>query len=114
MTTSPSSNRTDELTARGQATRQRIVNAAAELMTAHGVAAVSMLDVRRAANVSGSQLTHYFGDKQSLIRAGIAHQADSVIAAHQAPELGELDSLDALELWAKLNIESLESRDCQG
>jgi TetR/AcrR family transcriptional regulator, transcriptional repressor for nem operon len=30
------------------------------------------------------------------------------------PELGKLDSFEALELWAKLNIESLESRDCQG
>ena len=104
----------EELTKRGQATRDRIVNAAAELMTTQGVAAVSMRDVRDAANVSGSQLTHYFGDKQSLIRAVIEHQADAVIAVHQMPQLGRLDSFDTLELWAKLNIESLEGRNCQG
>ena len=103
----------EELTKRGQATRDRIVNAAAELMTTQGVAAVSMRDVRDAANVSGSQLTHYFGDKQSLIRAVIEHQADAVIAVHQMPQLGRLDTFDKLELWAKLNIESLESRNCQ-
>jgi TetR/AcrR family transcriptional regulator, transcriptional repressor for nem operon len=114
MTTTSTTNSGDELTVRGQATRQRIVNAASQLMTAQGVAAVSMLDVRRAANVSGSQLTHYFGDKQSLIRAVIVHQADAVIELHQAPELGQLDSFEALELWAKLNIESLEARECQG
>jgi len=107
-------NAPEELTSKGQATRARIVGVAADLMTARGVSAVSMLDVRKAANVSGSQLSHYFGDKQSLIRAVIAHQADAVIHLHQAPELGQLDSFNALELWAKLNIESLESRNCQG
>ena len=101
-------------TSRGQATRSRIIAAAAELILARGVAAVSMRDVRAAANVSGSQLSHYFGDKQSLIRAVIAHQADDVIRKHQMPELGQLDSFAALDLWAQLNIESLEAHECQG
>jgi TetR/AcrR family transcriptional repressor of nem operon len=103
-----------QLTPRGQATRERIVRAAAELVFEHGVAAVSMLDVRRAAHVSGSQLSHYFGGKQSLVRAVIAWQAQSVIHVHQMPELGQLDSFAALERWAELNIERLEARGCQG
>jgi TetR/AcrR family transcriptional regulator, transcriptional repressor for nem operon len=102
------------LTSRGQATRERIVAAAAELIYARGVAAVSMRDVRATANVSGSQLSHYFGDKQSLIRAVIAHQADAVIQKHQMPELGQLDSFEQLDRWAQLNIESLEAHECQG
>ena len=110
----PTAPNAEELTTKGQATRARIVGAAADLMTAHGVSAVNMLDVRKAANISGSQLSHYFDNKQSLIRAVIARQADAVIDLHQAPELGELDSFEALELWAKLNIESLESRNCEG
>jgi TetR/AcrR family transcriptional repressor of nem operon len=73
-----------------------------------------MLDVRRAAKVSGSQLSHYFGDKQSLIRAVIAQQGEAVVQAHQIPELGQLDSFGALERWAQLNIQSLRQRDCQG
>src|SRR5690348_15585133 len=101
-------------TDKGRATRERIVTAAAELIFDRGVAAVSMLDVRRAAGVSGSQLSHYFGDKQSLIRAVIARQAEAVIRAHQMPELGQLDSFSALERWAQLNVERLEQRDCQG
>lgn len=104
----------ETLTDRGQATRDRIVTTAAELMVKRGVAAVSMRDVRATASVSGSQLSHYFGDKQSLIRAVIAHQADDVIRKHQMPELGELDSFDALDLWARLNIESLEAQHCRG
>src|ERR1700759_2671638 len=85
----------ETLTSRGQATRERIVAAAADLIFASGVATVSMRDVRAAANVSGSQLSHYFGDKQSLIRAVIAHQADAVVHAHQSPDLGQLDSFAA-------------------
>jgi AcrR family transcriptional regulator len=104
----------ERLTSRGQATRERIVDAAAQLILDRGVAAVSMRDVRGAANVSGSQLSHYFGDKQSLIRAVIAHQADAVVLVHQMPELGQLDSFEALDRWAELNIESLESKDCRG
>jgi TetR/AcrR family transcriptional regulator, transcriptional repressor for nem operon len=104
----------DGLTSKGQATRDRIVSAAADLIFDRGVAAVSMLDVRRAATVSGSQLSHYFGDKQSLTRAVIARQAEAVIQAHQMPELGQLDSFTALERWAQLNIQRLQQRDCQG
>jgi AcrR family transcriptional regulator len=102
------------LTSRGQATRERIVSAAAELIFERGVAAVSMRDVRQAASVSGSQLSHYFGDKQSLIRAVIAHQGEAVVQAHQMPELGQLDSFEALDRWAQLNIDSLERHHCQG
>jgi AcrR family transcriptional regulator len=75
---------------------------------------MSMRDVREVASVSGSQLSHYFGDKQSLIRAVIAHQADAVVRVHQMPELGQLDSFRTLDLWARLNVESLQSQDCQG
>ena len=111
----PPANATHEpLTSRGQATRERIVNAAADAILDRGVAAVSMRDVRTAANVSGSQLSHYFGDKQSLIRAVIAHQADAVVHAHQTPDLGQLDTLAALDRWAELNIQSLQRRDCRG
>src|ERR1700749_3126348 len=93
------------LTRKGQATRERIVRAAAALIFERGAGAVTMLDVRRAAGVSGSQLDHYFGDKHSLLGAVIALQADDVVAGHQMPELDRLDSFTALERWAELNIE---------
>jgi AcrR family transcriptional regulator len=102
------------LTRKGLATRDRIVRAAAELIFHHGATAVSMLDVRRAAGVSGSQLSHYFGDKESLLRAVIALQADEVVRAHQMPELDRLDSFPALDRWAALNIERLKHNDCEG
>ena len=41
-----------------------------------------MDDVRTAAEVSGSQLSHYFAGKDELVQAVISHQAD-VIAGNQ-------------------------------
>lgn len=104
----------DGLTRKGRATRARIVDVASELVFLHGVAHTTMDDVRRAAGVSGSQLSHYFADKAALVRAVVAAQADATIAQHQAPELGELDTLEALERWAQLNIERQRDLDCVG
>ncbi|HEY2520036.1 MAG TPA: TetR/AcrR family transcriptional regulator [Streptosporangiaceae bacterium] len=102
------------LTPKGRATRERIVAAAAELIFRHGVAGTSIDDVRRAAGVSGSQMTHYFADKHSLIRAVIAWQADTVIGLHQQPTLNGLASFESLELWAELNIARQREASCAG
>src|ERR1700753_820727 len=67
-----------------------------------------------AAAVSGSQMTHYFQDKRSLVRAVIAWRADNVIALHQHPSLGELDSFEALEIWAELNVVLQQKANCKG
>jgi AcrR family transcriptional regulator len=102
------------LTPKGRATRQRIVEAAAHLIFEHGVAGTSIEDVRKAAGVSGSQMTHYFTDKRSLVRAVIAWQADSIMAQHTQPALGELDSFDALHLWASMIVEKQRRANCEG
>ena len=62
------------LTPKGRATRDRIVRAAAELIVGEGLSALNMDTLRKAASVSGSQLSHYFADKQALIRSVIDHQ----------------------------------------
>ena len=59
------------LTRRGRETRERIVAAAAELIFERGVAETTLEDIRAAAGVSGSQVYHYFEDKQALVRAVI-------------------------------------------
>jgi AcrR family transcriptional regulator len=102
------------LTPKGRATRERIIQAAAGLMFRQGVAGTSIDDVRQAAGVSGSQMTHYFQDKRSLVRAVITWQADAVIGLHQQPALGRLDSFRALELWADLNIARQRELNCEG
>ena len=98
------------LTRKGQATRERIVTAATELIAAHGVAGTSNEDIRRAAGVSGSQLSHYFDTRQALLRAVITRQA----TATPAPEIGALDSIEALRAWADAAIEHQESHAGRG
>lgn len=100
------------LTRKGLATRERIVEAAAELIYADGVGGMTNDAIRRAAAISGSQLNHYFPDKESLVRAVIAWRADRIIALHQIPQLGRLDTLAALHLWADSYIEREEI--CRG
>lgn len=107
------SSATPRLTRKGAETRKRIVSAAANLVFEHGVAGTSIEDVKEAAEVSSSQLYHYFADKQALIHAVIAHQSDAVIAA-QEPLLGKLDSLDALRAWRDQAVAIERRLHCKG
>jgi TetR/AcrR family transcriptional regulator, transcriptional repressor for nem operon len=88
------------LTAKGSATRDRIVTVAGELIYRDGIAGTTNPAVRSAAGISGSQLSHYFPDKESLVRAVIAWRAGQVVALSRVSPSGELDSLSALRLWA--------------
>ena len=90
------------ITRKGQATREHIVEAAATLIGQFGVAGTSAVDIRRTAGVSGSQLMHYFGGKQALVRAVITRQSE-VEAFVDHP----LDSFEALRAWADAAVENL-------
>lgn len=93
------------LTAKGQATRDRIVSEAAALMYEKGVAGTSVDDVRAAAGVSMSQIYHYFADKLALTRAVIEYQSAAVLGAQEAL-LSRLDSMEALRAWGDFVVEA--------
>jgi AcrR family transcriptional regulator len=95
------------LTPKGRATRDRIVQAAAELIVTEGLAASNVERVRKAASVSGSQLAHYFTDKSALIRAVVRRQIGVVLDFHRQPKLRDLDSFDDFERWIDLNMRYL-------
>ena len=87
------------LTPKGQRARARIVEAAARLIYERGVAGTTLDDVKMAAEVSGSQMYHYFPNKDELVQAVIAHQAD-VFAGHQRQaDLGSAEGLTAGATW---------------
>jgi AcrR family transcriptional regulator len=102
------------LTPKGRATRERIVEAAAELILTDGFSAFNMDKVRRAASVSGSQLAHYFADKQALIRAVLGRQINVVLDFHRNPQLHGLESFDDFERWIDLNMRYLRRIGYQG
>ncbi|WP_277750147.1 TetR/AcrR family transcriptional regulator [Prescottella agglutinans] len=79
----------DSLTARGRATRQRLIDTArAELL--HGGGTLEVAAVAEAAEVSPGLLYRYFGAKDGLVSA-VVHDFydsynDAVLSAHMAPE----------------------------
>lgn len=101
------------LTRRGRETRERIVAAAAELIFDRGVAETTLEDIRAAAGVSGSQVYHYFADKQELVRAVIDHQAGAVLAT-QGGYLDRLDTVPGLRAWRDLLVGHQRSLECRG
>jgi AcrR family transcriptional regulator len=100
-----------KLTAKGQATRERIVSAAAELMYACGARNTNDEKIRAAAGVSGSQMTRHFPTKESLIRAVLQWQAEQIVTSPRIPE-GGLDSLAALRRWADTFVATREAQGC--
>ncbi|MGH3783631.1 MAG: TetR/AcrR family transcriptional regulator [Pseudonocardiaceae bacterium] len=92
--------RPHKLTPKGLVTRERIIEAATHLIYKHGAQSTNNEMVRAAAGVSGSQLSHYFPDKESLVRAVIAGCADSMMGLRESPPRGALDSFEALRAWA--------------
>jgi AcrR family transcriptional regulator len=97
-----------KLTPKGRATRERILECAADLIYRHGVQGTSNDLLRRAAGVSGSQLNHYFPDKETLVRAALAWRAESMMGLRQVPPRGPLDSMAALRAWADSYLERPE------
>lgn len=111
--TAPGSLPTPVLTAKGRATRARVVTTAAGLMYERGVAGTSLDDVKAAAGVSSSQLYHYFADKRALVSAVIGHQTEAVLAG-QEPHLAKLDSVAALRAWRDVLIGFRRALRCEG
>jgi len=94
------SNERPKLTPKGARTRARIVEAAAALIHKRGVAATTLDDVKVAAEVSGSQMYHYFPDKNELVQAVIDYQAETIVN-HQGRVLS---SANGVEAWRNMVI----------
>ena len=98
------------LTAKGERTRARIVENAAALIHERGVAATTLEDVKVAAEVSGSQLYHYFPDKNDLVQAVIDYQADTIVKQNQQA----LGSPKGVEAWRKMVVTGVRSTQGKG
>jgi len=92
MSTTPS-------TERGRSTRQRIVEAAREVVAEKGAAGASLDDVGARAPASRSQLYHYFEDKSDLLKA-VAEATNDVVLDGQRDLFAALGTWDGLVHWA--------------
>ncbi|MGW2182912.1 TetR/AcrR family transcriptional regulator [Streptomyces sp. NPDC001732] len=87
------------LTHKGAATRQRIVEGAAEQIREQGVFSLRLEDVMARTATSKSQLFHYFpGGKDELLLA-VARQEAAWVIEDQQPELSSLSSWAAWYQW---------------
>src|SRR5690242_5571453 len=91
-------------TARGAATRARIVDAATGLVRTLGAANTTIDAVIEASNVSKSQIYHYFADKDDLVLAVIQRQAECVLGTHEEL-LRKLNSVAGLRRWRDAVVE---------
>jgi AcrR family transcriptional regulator len=89
------------LTAKGQATRQRIIEGAATHLRSQDPGSMTLDDVREITRTSKGQLFHYFpGGKEELLLEVARLEANRVLDDQQ-PHLGALDSWVAWERWRK-------------
>jgi TetR/AcrR family transcriptional regulator, transcriptional repressor for nem operon len=98
------------LTPKGERTRARIVEAAALLIYQRGVAGTTLDDVRAAAQVSGSQLSHYFAGKDELVQAVIDYQAGVIASNQRQADLGTLTGLHAWRDMVIVQAKSVQAR----
>ena len=83
-------------TGRGRASRERIVERAAELFAEQWIAATSLDEVLAAAGAGKSQLYHYFRGRDELVEAAVGLRCAQVLAG-LTQALGAVTSLAELE-----------------
>ena len=83
-------------TERGRASRERIVERAAELFAERGIAATSVDEVLAAAGAGKGQFYHYFRGRDDLAAAAVGHRCAQVVA-RLTQALGGVSSLAGLE-----------------
>ncbi|KQO79493.1 MULTISPECIES: TetR/AcrR family transcriptional regulator [unclassified Frigoribacterium] len=94
-----------KLTARGRATRQRIIEATGEQILASGIGGTTLDTVRAATLTSKSQLFHYFpGGKAELVREVAAWEGGQLLAAQQ-PHVDDLSSWESWSAWREALVD---------
>jgi AcrR family transcriptional regulator len=100
-------------TEKGRATRERILQAAAELVAEKSAAGMSLDDVSARTGASRSQLYHYFDDRDDLVRAVIGVTTNAVLDV-QGDLLVRLDSWAGIDRWCEALVAFQEHRQARG
>jgi TetR/AcrR family transcriptional repressor of nem operon len=86
----------EPITKRGRASRERIVERAADLFAERGIAGTSVDEVLAAAGAGKGQFYHYFRGRDELAAAAVGYRCAQVVAG-LAQALGDVSSLAGLE-----------------
>lgn len=98
--------------AKGEATRRRIVESAAELFHAQGVDGTGLEQILRRARAGKSQFYQHFSNKDALV-CEVAVWWEHRLCASIESDGHRLDSLDALEQWLLAVLDQLEVEHCR-
>ena len=93
--------------------RERILQAAAELIAEKGTAGMSLDDVRDRTGASRSQLYHYFDDRDDLVRAVIDVTTNAVLG-RQGELLDHLDSWAGIDRWFDFMVQHQVEQQARG
>ena len=93
------------LTAKGAATRDRIVTAAAAEIRERGISAVKLDDIGRRSRTEKSQLFNYFPEGKEQLLLAVAEREAEQVLEDQEPHLGQLTSWDAWAEWRDAVVE---------
>ncbi|TCC24053.1 TetR/AcrR family transcriptional regulator [Kribbella sindirgiensis] len=93
------------LTAKGAATRERIVAAAAAEIRERGISSVKLDDIGRRSRTGKSQLFHYFPDGKEQLLLAVAEREAEQVLEDQEPHLGQLTSWEAWHDWRDAVVE---------
>jgi TetR/AcrR family transcriptional repressor of nem operon len=102
-----------KLSAKGMATREHIVQAAALLMLENGVERSTIEDIQNEAHVSASQMYHYFADKHELVMAVIDFQTKFVLSI-QTRSFEKLETVKDLKAWRDMIVSTQKQYLCIG
>lgn len=102
-----------ELTAKGRATRSRIVEGAAEVLREKGVASATLDDVMARTRSSKSQLFHYFPTGKDELLVAVARFEAEQVLEDQEPYLSCLDSWEAWGRWRDVVVRRYEEQGDQ-
>ena len=102
-----------ELTAKGRATRNRIIEGAAGVLREKGVALATLDDIMARTQTSKSQLFHYFPVGKDQLLLAVAQFEAGQVLEDQQPYLGCLDSWEAWQQWRDLVVSRYEQQGDQ-
>ena len=93
------------LTAKGRATRQRIIDGAAAEIRLNGATATTLDDVLARTATSKSQLFHYFPRGKEQLLLSVAEQEAARVLSDQQPHLSRLTSWAAWQRWRDVVVD---------
>lgn len=96
---------THKFTAKGMATRQRIIDGAAAEIRVNGAVATTLDDVMARTGTSKSQLFHYFPHGKEQLLLAVAELEAARVLSDQQPHLSKLTSWAAWQRWRDVVVE---------